>query len=79
MEGYIGQVITFAGRFAPQYWMFCDGQMLDVSQNPALFSILGNTYGGDGMHTFKLPDTRKTDGESMRHIICITGMYPSRW
>ena len=79
MEGYIGQVIMFAGRFAPQYWMFCDGQMLDVSQNPALFSILGNMYGGDGMHTFKLPDTRNADGDGMRHIICITGIYPSRW
>ena len=79
MEGYIGQVIMFAGRYAPLNWMFCDGQTLDVSQNPALFSILGNTYGGDSIHNFKLPDTRKTDDDGMRHIICTMGLYPSRW
>lgn len=79
MEGYIGQVIQFAGQYAPQYWMKCDGQTMDISQNPALFSILGMTCGGDGVHTFQLPDTRQSDGNGMRHIICVTGMYPSRW
>lgn len=79
MDGYIGQVILFAGRYTPLNWMPCDGQTLDVSQNPALYSILGNVYGGDGIHNFKLPDTRKTDSNDMRHIICTIGMYPSRW
>ena len=79
MEGYFGQVMIFAGRFAPRCWMFCDGQTLDVSQNAALYSILGTTYGGDGVHTFKLPDTRHTDNKDMRHIICVEGVYPSRW
>jgi microcystin-dependent protein len=79
MEGYFGQVMLFAGSFAPRNWMFCDGQMMDIAQNPALFSILGTTYGGDGVHTFKLPDTKARDAEGMRHVICVNGIYPSRW
>ncbi|MFI1771071.1 phage tail protein [Thalassobellus citreus] len=48
----------FAGNFAPRGWAFCDGQLLSVSQNSALFSLLGTTYGGDGRTTFALPDLR---------------------
>jgi len=48
----------FAGNFAPRGWAFCDGQLLAVSQNDALFSLLGTTYGGDGRTTFGLPDMR---------------------
>jgi microcystin-dependent protein len=48
----------FAGNFAPQGWAFCDGQLLAVSQNDALFSLLGTIYGGDGRTTFGLPDLR---------------------
>jgi microcystin-dependent protein len=77
MEGYLGQVILFAGSFAPKDWAFCDGQLMGISQNPALFSILGTTYGGDGVRTFKLPDTKARDADGMRHIICIYGVYPS--
>ena len=58
MEGMIGQVMLFAGNFAPRSWAFCDGQLLAISQNTALFSILGTTYGGDGRTTFGLPDLR---------------------
>lgn len=58
MEGYIGQVILFAGNFAPTNWAFCDGRLLSISHNTALFSILGTTYGGDGVTTFALPDMR---------------------
>lgn len=54
----IGQTILFAGNFAPRGWAFCEGQLLQISQNTALFSILGTTYGGDGRTTFKLPDLR---------------------
>lgn len=54
----IGEVRLFAGNFAPRYWAFCDGQLLPISQNQALFSILGTTYGGDGRTTFALPDLR---------------------
>ena len=54
----IGEIIMFAGNFAPRGWAFCDGQLLSISQNTALFSILGTTYGGDGRTTFGLPDLR---------------------
>lgn len=58
MEQYIGQIIMFGGNFAPRSWAFCNGQLLAISQNNALFSILGTTYGGDGRTTFALPDLR---------------------
>jgi microcystin-dependent protein len=48
----------FAGNFAPRGWAFCDGQLLSISQNTALFSIIGTTYGGDGRTTMGLPDLR---------------------
>ncbi len=58
MEGFIGEVRIFAGNFAPRSWAFCEGQLLAISQNSALFSILGTTFGGDGRTTFGLPDLR---------------------
>ena len=57
-ECFIGEVRLFAGNFAPRNWASCDGQLLPISQNQALFSILGTTYGGDGRTTFALPDLR---------------------
>ena len=57
-DPFIGEVIMFAGNFAPRGWAFCDGQLLAISQHQALFSILGTTYGGDGRTTFGLPDLR---------------------
>ena len=55
-EGFIGEIRMFAGNFAPKDWAFCQGQLLSISQNTALFSILGTTYGGDGRSTFALPN-----------------------
>jgi microcystin-dependent protein len=57
-EPFIGQIILFAGNFAPRGWAFCEGQLLPIAQNTALFSILGTTYGGNGQTTFALPDLR---------------------
>ena len=57
-DPFIGEVSMFAGNFAPRGWAFCDGQLLPIAQNQALFSILGTTYGGDGRTTFALPDLR---------------------
>ncbi len=57
-DPYIGQVKIFAGNFAPRGWALCEGQLLAVSSNNALFSILGTMYGGDGRTTFALPDLR---------------------
>ncbi|MBT3200071.1 MAG: hypothetical protein HN350_09160, partial [Phycisphaerales bacterium] len=55
-DPFIGEVGMFAGNFAPRSWAFCDGQLLPIAQNTALFSILGTTYGGDGRTTFALPN-----------------------
>lgn len=57
-EPLLGEIKLFAGNFAPRGWALCDGQLLSISQNTALFSLLGTTYGGDGRTTFALPDLR---------------------
>jgi microcystin-dependent protein len=59
-EFFIGEIRMFAGTFAPRYWAFCNGQLLPISQNTALFSLLGTSYGGNGVNTFALPDLRGT-------------------
>ncbi|KMQ68040.1 tail protein [Chryseobacterium sp. FH2] len=56
MDEYIGIVKLFAGNFAPRGWMMCNGALLNINTNTALFSILGTTYGGDGIRTFALPN-----------------------
>ena len=56
MEQFLGQIMMFAGNFAPRGWALCNGQLLDINQYTALYSILGTTYGGDGRKTFALPD-----------------------
>jgi microcystin-dependent protein len=55
---YIGEIRMFAGNFAPAGWAFCNGQLLSIAENDALFSLIGTTYGGDGQVTFALPDLR---------------------
>ncbi len=57
-EPFVGEIRMFAGSFAPRGWALCDGQLLAVGQNDALFSLLGTIYGGDGRTTFGLPDLR---------------------
>jgi len=57
-EPFLGEISIFAGNFAPRGWAFCQGQMLSIAQNTALFSLLGTTYGGNGQTTFALPDLR---------------------
>lgn len=57
-DGFIGEIRMFAGTFAPRNWAFCDGSLIPIAENTALFSILGTTYGGDGQTTFALPDLR---------------------
>jgi microcystin-dependent protein len=57
-QQYLGEIRMFAGNFAPVGWLLCAGQILDISTNDALFSLIGTTYGGDGQVTFALPDLR---------------------
>lgn len=57
-QPYVGEIRIFAGNFAPAGWMFCDGQLLPISEYETLFNLIGTTYGGDGQSTFALPDLR---------------------
>lgn len=75
MQPMIGEIRMFGGNFAPRSWALCDGQLLPISQNSALFSILGTTYGGDGRTTFALPDLR---GRTPIHAGTGPGLSPRR-
>jgi len=74
---YIGQVFLFAGDFSPRDYMECKGDLLEVSQNEALFSILGTTYGGDGRTTFALPKISRPEKGGM-YVIAVYGRFPPR-
>lgn len=64
MEEYLGTIKAFAFGYSPRGWQFCNGQLISIAQNNALFALLGTTYGGDGINTFALPDLR---GRSIVH------------
>src|ERR1700736_4179290 len=57
-QPYVGEIRMFGGNFAPAGWMFCEGQLLPISENDTLFNLIGTTYGGDGQSTFALPGLR---------------------
>lgn len=57
-QPYVGEIRMFAGNFAPAGWMFCEGQLVPISENETLFNLIGTTFGGDGQSTFALPDLR---------------------
>ena len=57
-QPFVGEIRMFGGNFAPAGWMFCEGQLLPISENETLFQLIGTTYGGDGESTFALPDLR---------------------
>jgi len=82
MDFLIGQILLFAGDFAPAGWAFCDGSKLPISGYQALYSILRTKYGGDGFKSFalpKLPTVKDVDGDGeSRYIICLEGIYPFR-
>ncbi len=65
-DPFIAEIVMFAGTFAPRGWAFCEGQLLPIAQNQALFSLLGTTFGGDGRTTFALPDLRGARADSPR-------------
>lgn len=58
MENYVGEIRIFAGNYAPENWLFCEGQELPIAEYDMLFALIGTTYGGDGQTTFRLPDLR---------------------
>jgi microcystin-dependent protein len=80
MDGYLGEIRLVAFNFVPRNWLLCDGSLLPVKSNVALFSLLGTTYGGDGVNTFALPTfpPKPTPGITEYFVICISGIYPTK-
>ena len=79
VDALIGSIQLFGFFFAPQGWMSCEGQVLNINQNQALFSLIGATYGGDGRATFALPNlTGASPLPIMKYYIATSGIYPSR-
>ncbi len=93
MDEFIGTILQFGFNWSPKGWQLCHGQAIAIQSNQALFSLLGITYGGNGVTTFNLPDLRKKNkdgnyyqqGEIMEDgtpyiesYICVEGIYPPR-
>jgi microcystin-dependent protein len=79
MDFYIGTIQLFPYNFVPMYWQLCNGVLLQIMQNQALFSLVGTTFGGDGRTTFALPNLTGTSPvPGMEYYIALTGIYPSR-
>lgn len=81
MEEYIGDIKLFAGNYCPQYFMYCNGQTLQIQYNQALFAVIGFQYGGDNKTLFALPNLNKNpiiQGTSLKYIICTEGIFPTR-
>lgn len=74
MEGMLGEIRLWAGTQAPQGWARCDGSVVNANTNPALYSVLGNTYGGSPGQTFGLPNLPDLNGSA--YILCVEGAYP---
>jgi len=81
-DPFLGEINTFAFSFCPRGWAPLNGQLLSIAQNTALFSLLGTTYGGDGITTFALPTGKPvftlTPGAPVIQCIALQGLFPSR-
>ena len=75
---YLSQIMLFSFNFPPKGWAMCNGQILPINQNQALFSLLGTTYGGNGVTTFASPDLRAAAPNGLTYSICYQGIFPSR-
>jgi len=75
---FLGQVVTFAFGFAPIGWAPCQGQLLRITQNQELFSLLGTTYGGNGVTTFAVPNLAPISSGGPGYYIATDGIYPTR-
>ncbi|MGS0763920.1 phage tail protein [Syntrophomonas curvata] len=79
MDYFLGQIVLFPYTFTPLGWMKCDGATLNIQQNTALFSLIGNKFGGNGTTTFCIPNLLGAEPISgMNYYICISGIYPTR-
>ena len=73
---YLGEIVLYPFPFAPAFWAPCQGQLIPISQNIPLFSIIGNEFGGDGVTTFALPDYRNLAPQNMQYCIALQGLQP---
>ncbi|WP_202080478.1 phage tail protein [Caldalkalibacillus salinus] len=79
MDQMLGEIRLFPYLYAPREWTICNGQLLSLSNNTALFSLLGNKFGGDGHNTFALPDLQGAEPHpEVRYYIALNGIYPPR-
>lgn len=79
MDYLLGQILLFPFNFAPMGFMLCNGASLSIMQNSALYSLIGNKFGGDGRTNFNLPNLTNTSAVSgMEYYIATQGMYPTR-
>jgi microcystin-dependent protein len=79
MEPFIGQIQLFAFNYAPRNWALCDGQIVPIADNNALFALLGTQFGGDGRLTFSLPDLRNKEPDpNTKYYIALEGDFPPR-
>ncbi len=94
LEPFIGEICQYTFNYAPKGWAYCHGQVISIQQNPALFSLLGTTYGGNGVTAFNLPDLRPKDANGnplqlrvgdihegkvfIESFIALQGIYPPR-
>lgn len=80
MDAFVGEVRAMPYGFVPTGWAQCQGQLMQISANAALYSLLGITYGGDGTTTFALPNIPPLQGKtgSLQYCIATTGVYPQR-
>ena len=80
METFLGSLMLVPYTIVPVGWARCNGQLMQITQNSALFSLLGTTYGGDGLSTFALPNLMVNDvnGKLLTWIICLAGIYPAQ-
>ena len=78
-QAYVGSIVLVGFNFAPVNWALCNGQLLPINQNTALFSLLGTTYGGNGQTDFALPNLNAGALQSgLNYVICLNGIYPTR-
>ena len=79
MDDILGFISLSALNFVPVGYAQCDGSLVQINQNQALYALLGTQFGGNGVHTFALPDlTKASPMPNLSHVICIAGMFPSR-
>jgi len=79
MDYFLGQILLFPFDFVPMGFIQCNGAILNITQNTALFSLIGNTFGGNVTSTFAVPNLQNTSPVAgMEYYICTTGIYPTR-